>query len=252
MLIKVPPYLQQVLETPFISKVMSRNRFELLWRYLHFSDNTTIDTTEPLGKVKWVLGYLTKRFRRMFTPYDRISIDEGMLSWRGRLQFRVYNPAKPTKYGIKSYILCDSRTGYCHALQPYCGTSSRIEEIVKNLLGDLLDRGYTLYMDNFYNSVELTGELLMRKTHTVGTLRRNRGAPAVINDVEQRDLQEGLLWRGSCRKGCCEERAAGRFVVERESCRKVCCMTVLYVYVYVYACMCVCLSCSILFYKETG
>ena len=202
-----------MLETPFFKRVMSRNRFEILWRYLHFSDNTTIDTTEPLAKVKWVFEYLTNRFRRMFTPHDRISIDEGMLCWRGRLAFRVYNPAKPTKYGIKSYILCDSRTGYCHAMQPYCGNSSTLKEIVTNLLGDLLDKGYTLYMDNFYNSVELSSELLRRKTHTVGTLRKNRGAPAVINNVEERDLQEGWLWRESCRKVCCGEQAAGRFVV---------------------------------------
>ena len=148
---------------------MSRNRFQELWRFLHFADTTTIDTADPLCRVKWVFDYLTVRFRRMFTPSDRICIDEGMLLWRGRLQFRVYNPAKPTKYGIKSYILCDSRTGYCHAMQPYVGTSSKMEDIVMNLLGDdLLDKGYTLYMDNYYNSVELCGELLRRKTHTVG------------------------------------------------------------------------------------
>ena len=184
-----------MLETPFFGRVMSRNRFQLLWKFLHFSDNTTIDTAaDPLAKVKWVLEHLTERFRRMFQPSDRIAIDEGMLLWRGRLEFRVYNPSKPTRYGIKSYILCDSRTGYCHAMQPYVGIGSTVGEIVNNLLGDLLDSGYTLYMDNFYNSVELSSELLKRKTHTVGTLRRNRGAPSAVNNVEERDLQEGLLY----------------------------------------------------------
>ena len=69
-----------------------------------------------------------------------------------------------------------------------------MQDIVMNLLGDLVDKGYTLYMDNYYNSVELCGELLRRKTHTVGMLRKNRGAPSAVNDLEEKDLQEGLLY----------------------------------------------------------
>ena len=38
---------------------------------------------------------------------EHIDIDEGMLKWRGRLSFRVYNKEKPTKYGIKGFILAD-------------------------------------------------------------------------------------------------------------------------------------------------
>ena len=37
-----------------------------------------------------------------------------------------------------------------------------------------LDKGHGLYMDNFYNSVDLSELLYNRKTHTIGTLRANR------------------------------------------------------------------------------
>ena len=41
---------------------------------------------------------------------------------------------------------------------------------------------HSLYMDNFYNSVELSEALLEQKIHTVGTLRSNRGKPPEIRN----------------------------------------------------------------------
>ena len=35
-------------------------------------------------------------FRTNHIPDREISLDEGMLGWRGHLQFRVYNPSKIT------------------------------------------------------------------------------------------------------------------------------------------------------------
>ena len=44
-----------------------------------------------------------------------------MLVWRSRLQFRVYNPGKITKYGILGRMVCESSTGYICNLQIYDG-----------------------------------------------------------------------------------------------------------------------------------
>ena len=53
--------------------------------------------------------------------------------------------------------------------------SQKIETLVHALLEPFfLDRGHHIFMDNFYNSVRLSQKLLKRKTHTTGTLRRNR------------------------------------------------------------------------------
>lgn len=72
-----------------------------------------------------------------------------MLLWRGRLAFRVYNPQKPIKIGIKSYILCDFDTGYCFYMKPYCGESAALEDTVVSFLDYLVGLGYRLFMDNF-------------------------------------------------------------------------------------------------------
>jgi hypothetical protein len=68
-------------------------------------------------------------------------------------------------------------------------SSSQTTKVVLDLLEDYLDKGYTVYMDNYYNSVALTKILSKKKTHVCGTLRSNRkGNP---KDVIQRKLKKG-------------------------------------------------------------
>ena len=107
------------------------------------------------------------------------------------LSFRVYNPQKPVKYGIKSYILCDSATGYCFNTRPYVGEASTLPEIVFSLLDRLPGHGYTLFMDNFYNSVALCERLLGVQTNVFGTLRSNREEPQIISEMTKTDLGMG-------------------------------------------------------------
>lgn len=50
------------------------------------------------------------------------------LQWWGQLSSRMYNPQKAVKYGIKSYILRDSFTGYCFNMKPYVGEASTLPD----------------------------------------------------------------------------------------------------------------------------
>ena len=51
-------------------------------------------------------------------------------------------------------------------------------------------------MDNFYNNVKITEELYDNKTHTVGTLRMNRGAPQVLKDfAKNKQPRNSLMYR---------------------------------------------------------
>ena len=108
-----------------------------------------------------------------------MSIDESMILWRGRLVFRQFIPGKCHKYGIKLYLLCET-SGYVWNVLVYCGKMDPIsgfghaESVVLKLMGSRLDKGHMLFTDNFYTSVPLAKQLLTRKTHLCGTLRRNR------------------------------------------------------------------------------
>lgn len=93
--------------------------------------------------------------------------------------FRQYIPGKRHKYGIKLYMLCEP-TGYVWNLRIYSGKSDPIsglghaESVVMKLMEGRLDCGHVVYVDNFYTSIPLAEQLLRRKTHLCGTLRRNR------------------------------------------------------------------------------
>jgi hypothetical protein len=151
-------------------------------KFLHFGNNDDIpaDNEDNLIKVGPILDALIPKFREYYNPHEHIAIDEGMLKWKGRLVFRVYNPMKPIKYGIKSYILADSHTAYCWNLLVYDGRARTLHEIVFFLLDRLRGNFYSLYMDNYYNSVALSEALLRTDTYVVGTLRKNRGEPQEI------------------------------------------------------------------------
>jgi hypothetical protein len=112
----------------------------------------------------------------------------------GRLSFRVYNANKPIKYGIKSYVLCDSANAYCCSLDVYATEGMTLEQTVRRLLGDsCLKKWHSLYMDNFYNSVELSESLLADNVHTVGTMRINRGEGEDVRTAgnKQHHLERG-------------------------------------------------------------
>ena len=157
------------------------------YRYLYFNNNLEVpaDNQDRLIKLHYVIEYLGTRFKAYYCLHEHVSIDEGTLKWKGRLLFRVYNPQKPIKYRIKTYVLADSLTGYCYQFIIYKGVARTISDIVLILMEDILEMNYKLYMDNFYNSVQLFEVLLEKKVYTTGTLRKNRGEPQVIRTVTE-------------------------------------------------------------------
>ncbi|XP_035213744.1 piggyBac transposable element-derived protein 4-like [Stegodyphus dumicola] len=90
------------------SENMSRNRFLLLLRALHFAKNPDQNTELPkdrLYKVRDMVNLFNAPVSEIYYPGREISLDESMVLWRGRLMFRQYIPNKRHKYGIKLYMI---------------------------------------------------------------------------------------------------------------------------------------------------
>ena len=118
--------------------------------FLHFSDSTMYEeSTDRLYKIRPILDRLVNKFSTLYTPQQSIALDEGMLAWRGRLWFRVYNPSKITKYGILVCMVCESESGYISNLMIYDATGINLQNAVLQLLNPFLDHGYAVYMDNY-------------------------------------------------------------------------------------------------------
>ncbi|XP_014676879.1 PREDICTED: piggyBac transposable element-derived protein 4-like [Priapulus caudatus] len=177
---------KDTLSTPYFASVMSVNRFKLLMQFLHFVDNTTFDAdndpSPKLFKLQPVLDYIAEKFVSVYTPEREISIDESLMLWKGRLGWKQYIPIKRDRFGIKSFELCESSSGYIWKFIVYTGKEANLKRdgkllstsVVLDLAEDLLDKGYKIYMDNFYSSPELAQILVDRNTDAVGTLRLNR------------------------------------------------------------------------------
>lgn len=65
-------------------KVMSRNKFELILRFLHFSDNETSDKSDRLYKIRNIVDKINSNFENLQTPGEVIAVDESMIPFRGR------------------------------------------------------------------------------------------------------------------------------------------------------------------------
>jgi len=82
--------MRGIFQTPIFPQTMSRNRFQLIQRYLHFNDNKAAGTNEDhLYKICTILDIVVNNLRTNYIPDREISLDEGTLGWWGRLQFRV-------------------------------------------------------------------------------------------------------------------------------------------------------------------
>ncbi|KAJ8930175.1 hypothetical protein NQ314_017039 [Rhamnusium bicolor] len=208
----------------FVRHIMSRNRFQSILRFLHFTDNLTADKSDRLYKIQPLVNLLNNRFKELKKPGEVLSIDESMVPFRGRLIIKQYIPNKSSKYGVKIFKICDEK-GYTYDSIMYKGKSeTRSKERVSNkvvlqLMGDYLNQGRTLVQDNFYNNIELTKTLLSKKTHVVGTLRKRvKYIPKEI--LTEKGMKKGDI-KGKEKEGIVvanwKDKRAVRFITTRHT-----------------------------------
>ena len=190
--------------TPLFSKMMAKDRFLLILANLHLVDNEQVaDQHDPLFKVRPIVSLLQNQFSDVYKPEQNLSFDEATCPFKGRIKFRVYNPAKPNRFGIKIFQVCEASSGYCVGFDIYHGSTDCIQytelvdiaedcttttKIVVGLLArhGLLHDGYRVYLDNYYNSPELATELDLCNTYICGTLRINRkNVPKVFSRIKK-------------------------------------------------------------------
>lgn len=179
--------------------IMPFNRFVVIKRCLHFVDNASLRSPyTKLDKIIPIIEHLNQKFSSLYLLEQNVAIDESLLLWKGRLSFAQKIATKRARVGIKSYELCESRTGYLWRMEVYTGKGhahvaqvgepeergeelekdepeSATVQIVLNLMRPLFNKGHTLIMDNFYNAPLLSRLLkVQHKTDSMGTLRLNR------------------------------------------------------------------------------
>ena len=185
--------------TPF-TKVLGRNRYQLIHSCLHFNNNDNrIDRGEvgydALFKVRPLLDFVVPLCRQAYAPGETLSIDESMVAFKGRIYFKQYLPSKPTKWGLKVFMLADATSFYCHNIIIYTGKSNYViddgntmrSQVVFDLLNGYEDRGHKLFTDNFYTSPALYKKLKEKNIGACGTVLDNtRGYPQQLKKKERK------------------------------------------------------------------
>uniref|UniRef100_A0A1B6IXW2 PiggyBac transposable element-derived protein domain-containing protein n=2 Tax=Homalodisca liturata TaxID=320908 RepID=A0A1B6IXW2_9HEMI len=174
---------------------MSRNRYETILQCLCFYDSETDPTDGRMHKISQVLHHLLQNINDTYKPGKSLSLDEAMVLFRGRLSFRQYIKNKAHKYEVKLYELCTS-DGFILNVIIYEGKGTlqhqgkgHTYEVVMKLMQNFLHKGHIVYLDNFYNSVELAEDLFKNQTNICGTLQAGRsGNP---QEVIQANLKRG-------------------------------------------------------------
>jgi len=99
-------------------------------------------------------------------------------------------PMKPIKFGFKLHCLTESKSGFCYDYWLDPGKSNtgkyfdsvnseenipekHIEYIVEHLTKHLPDQGYNLYMDSWYNSINLAKKLVFQGISLTGPVKKN-------------------------------------------------------------------------------
>ncbi|XP_050315500.1 piggyBac transposable element-derived protein 4-like [Anthonomus grandis grandis] len=172
---------------------MSERRFRFLLKCLRFDDIRDREQRKALDKlapVQKIMELFNKNCQKYFCASEYLTVDEQLLSFRGRCSFRQYIPSKPAKYGLKVFALVDSKTAYRLNLEPYvgkqpdrlCSISNAAEDIVLRLVEPVRGTNRNITGDNWFSSLSLAKKLQSVNLTYVGTMRQNK-----------REIPEGFL-----------------------------------------------------------
>jgi len=141
---------------------------------------------------------ISDRCKRVYTPGRDLCVDESLLLFKGRLAFKQFIKTKRARFGIKFFELCSSNGILLDFLIYHGNMTNQLFALPEFLTSELipitlllpyLDKGFRLFVDNYYTTPRLASYLLERKTTLVGTVRSTRRQfPVELADA---DLEAG-------------------------------------------------------------
>ena len=182
---------------PLFGKIMTRDRFLSILQFLHLCNNnedlpadhenhdrlhTIIEFMERVLIPLWQVAYY---------PGNEVAVDETLVAFKGRTTLMQYKPTKPHKWGLNVWTLADQH-GYVYSWDLYAGRirgrgveNELTYRVVTKLCRPIYDKGYHVFMDNYFSSPELFAELVRNQTGACGTLKLNRrGVPEELKTAK--------------------------------------------------------------------
>ncbi|KPP62821.1 piggyBac transposable element-derived protein 4-like [Scleropages formosus] len=172
-------------------KTMTARRFEKLNQNIHLCDREMEPARgrpdyDGLYKIRPLLNVVQSTMWEAYAPNRCLTIDAGAVAVKGRFSTAQYMPSKPIKKGLKVWMLCDSKSGYCHRAAIHVSRPGEDAEalgyrVVTSLAKGLEGKYHHLFMDSFFTSVSLLQRLLRDGLYACGTTQQSRhGFPDML------------------------------------------------------------------------
>ena len=178
---KLPEYKDHFSKNQLLGS--AAQKFICLWSYenicgfLHASEPKSKGKDKIIGSINDIIA----KSQKYYYPGTCVTIDERMISYKGKSKFVVYEPAKPTRYGFRPYVLSDYKSGYTYALQlledlEENTDGSKIYNLVMSLMNcvknnNISGKKHILATDGLYTSERLLEE---ESFYFIGSIRYNR------------------------------------------------------------------------------
>lgn len=171
---------------PLFSKIMSRDRYLEILKYLRFDNKSARVRVGPsadkFAPIRELFDLFVNNCETKYTPSFSLTVDEQLLPLKSRCGFITFMPNKPDKYGLKFWVLAEVDTKYVVRVTPYLGAQEKFsrgnvplaEAVVMDLVQPIKGKGYNVCTDNFFTSLPLAKKLCENKISLVGTMRKNR------------------------------------------------------------------------------
>uniref|UniRef100_A0A3Q0S922 PiggyBac transposable element-derived protein domain-containing protein n=1 Tax=Amphilophus citrinellus TaxID=61819 RepID=A0A3Q0S922_AMPCI len=191
-------------------KVMSRDRFRSIFWNIQFSDPEEDVQNErkkgtpghdKLFAVRPLYDDILSACQTYYQPRRELAVDEMMVETKAKTGMAQCMEGKPTKWGIKMFILVESSSGYTIRFSIYTGKGVTLSEhglsydVVMNLIQpSCLGTGYHIYMDSFFTSPKLFMDLASMKFGACGTyIESRKGCPRGRPNALTKNCESGSV-----------------------------------------------------------
>jgi len=177
---------------------MSRWRFEFLTKTLRFDEVETRSERKAMSKlalINEVWDLFVDNCMKNYVPSSYVTIDQQMLSFKGKCPFRVRKKTVPRACGLKILMMCDNANKYMFNAIPHLGKDSlppgvpESEYYVKELVEPIKGSHRNITIGKQFTSVPLVRDLLNDYGLTVvGVVRNNtEELPACFVDTNHQN-----------------------------------------------------------------
>ncbi|XP_066590832.1 piggyBac transposable element-derived protein 4-like [Prorops nasuta] len=162
--------------------VMPKSRFLFLSNCLRFDIIENRLPNDRLSPIRELWNKFIRNCSFYYEPSNDITVDEQLLSFRGRCQFPVYIKSKSDKYGLKIITMNDAQTFYLIHGIPYLGKTGNLahessgEFFFKRVTEPIHGTNRSITCDNWFTTMPLMKEMFKDpyKMKITGTIRKNK------------------------------------------------------------------------------